>query len=122
MDQSKLKKLWLLAREGDEDAFAKIYDCYAEKIYRFIFLKVCSAVEAEQIAEEITQDVFVKLWKIGSDKQREVRNISALLFQIARFAVIDFYRSRGSERESLSLDDFENSLGTDNNLNINEAI
>jgi len=73
--------------------FGKIYDQYINKIYRFIFLKVNS----QEIAEDLTSEVFVRSW----DKFRtgeDIRNIQAFLYQVARNLVIDHYREKGESR------------------------
>ncbi len=101
MKEYKEKKLWIKVQKGDEKSFAKLYDLYIDKIYRFVFLKINNQTKAE----EIVQDVFLKLWKIGQDENREVRNLSALLYQIARFAVIDYYRAQNIKKETISIDE-----------------
>ncbi len=101
MKEYKEKKLWIKVQKGDEKSFAKLYDLYIDKIYRFVFLKINNQTKAE----EIVQDVFLKLWKISQDENREVRNLSALLYQISRFAVIDYYRSQNIKKETVSIDE-----------------
>ena len=78
------------AANGDEQAFASLYDTYLDSIYRFIYLRV----EDQQTAEDITSSVFLKAWE-KLDKYR-FRGIPfrAWLFRIARNAVIDHYRTR----------------------------
>jgi len=76
--------------------FGKIYDQYINKIYRFIFLKVNS----QEIAEDLTSEVFVRSWdkfRIGED----IQNIQAFLYQVARNLVIDHYRERDENRTIL---------------------
>lgn len=83
-------------RKGDTQSFAKVWDLFHEKIYRFIYLKV----PTRQDAEDITADTFLKTWHY----LREGKNISslqALLYTIARNLVVDFYRKRGTPPESL---------------------
>lgn len=72
------------------EQFSHIYDQYIEKIYRFVYLKVNS----QETAEDITSKVFLKGWE-SYKNQKEIRNISAFLYQIARNAVIDHYRDKG---------------------------
>lgn len=78
------------AIEGDEQAFAAIYDAYLEGIYRFVYIRV----EDHQTAEDITSTVFLKAWEnLSSYKPRGVP-FRAWLFRIARNSVIDHYRTR----------------------------
>ena len=90
--QSQLKEKWLLYElkvKKDPAAYGKLYDLYAEKIYRFIYFKVSSVADAE----DLTAEVFLKTWEhINSGK--EVRKFAGLLYRIARNKVVDFYRHR----------------------------
>ena len=101
MKEYKEKKLWIKVQKGDEKSFAKLYDLYVDKIYRFVFLKTNNQGKAE----EIVQDVFLKLWNIGQDENREVKNLAALLYQITRFAVIDYYRAQNIDKTVVSIDE-----------------
>ncbi len=83
-------------RKGDTDSFAPIYDFFNEKIYRFIYLKVPTA----QDAEDISAEVFLKLWQYVRE-QKKIKSLQALLYQIARNSVVDFYRKKGTHMESL---------------------
>ena len=78
-----------------QEQFSKIYDDYIEKIYRFVYLKVNS----QEAAEDITSKVFMRGWEAYQKQIRnskfEIRNSSAFLYQIARNAVVDYYRERG---------------------------
>ena len=69
--------------------FAKIYDKYIDKIYRFIFLKVSS----QEIAEDLASEVFMKGWR-KFKKGEEVKNPSAYLYQIARAEIANHYRGK----------------------------
>ena len=46
-------------QQGNERAFSKIYTMYSEAIYGIIY----SIVLDDDIAEEVLQDVFIKIWK-----------------------------------------------------------
>ena len=73
--------------------FVKIYDRYARQIYRFVYLKVSSPRDSE----DLTSEVFLRFWRNisenGSDK-RKIENPGALLYRIANNLVIDFYRKK----------------------------
>ncbi len=78
------------AAKGDNRAFGAIYELWAEHIYRFIYLKT----RDEDIAEDITAEVFLKVWKgIKTFKPKPEVKFSTWLFAIARNAVIDYYRT-----------------------------
>src|SRR3989344_7870005 len=81
--------------------FGKIYDKYIEKIYRFVFLKVSS----QEIAEDLTSEVFTRGWESFRQEKCDIKNIQAFLYQIARNLVIDHYRQKG-QAQLVSVDAF----------------
>lgn len=89
------------AKQGDENAFAFLFNMFSDRIYRFISYKVNVVAERE----DILQDVFVKAWK-GLPKYRvEELNFSAWLYKIALNSIIDFYRKQARKPESVELMD-----------------
>ena len=92
--------LYRIRAKNDPDAFGLVYDTYVRQIYRFIFFKVRSAEQAE----DLTSETFLKAWQYLKEK-REVTHLQALLYSIARHAVIDQYRRSACERGNVSLDD-----------------
>lgn len=76
----------------DPEVFGKLYDLYVDQIYRFIYFKVSSKEEAE----DLTGEVFLKTWQyINEMGAAAIDNLRAFLYQTARNTVIDFYRTRG---------------------------
>lgn len=71
--------------------FEKIYDKYIDKIYRFVFLKVSS----QEIAEDLTSEVFTRGWQSFQKENCDIKNPQAFLYQIARNLVVDHYRQKG---------------------------
>lgn len=69
--------------------FAKLYDKYVEKIYRFVFLKVSS----QEIAEDLTSLVFTKGWR-KFRKGEKIDNPPAYLYQIARAEIANHHREK----------------------------
>lgn len=101
--------LYRLEAHRDPDAFGELYDEYAPRIYRFIYFKVRSPEDAE----DLTAEVFLKAWNHISE-EREIHNFNALLYRIARNAVADYYR-QGNQQEILSL---EEKIETEENLQL----
>ncbi len=93
------KLLYRVRVHKDTEAFGKLYDQYVQKIYRFVFLKVSHAEEAEDIVSE----VFLKAWNYLTDVQREtdaeIKSFSGLIYTIARTSLIDFFRARARRKE-----------------------
>jgi len=92
MDSSKFQEKLLLIRlqKKDPEAFAQIYDLYVTPIYRFIYFKVSS----KQDAEDLTSEVFLKIWQYIAETDHTIENLRALLYRTARNLVIDTYRRK----------------------------
>ncbi len=94
--------LYRLQVKQDPEAYAKLYDAYVKQIYRFVYFKVSSHEEAE----DITSEVFLKAWHYIQEK-KEIKSFSGLLYRIARNAIIDLYRSKATKPESRLNEDVE---------------
>jgi RNA polymerase sigma-70 factor (ECF subfamily) len=85
-------------QSGDREAFEALYLRY----HRELFLYLLSVLRSPQSAEDVAQDVFVKLFhQIGSYRQQSPFN--HWLFRMARNAGIDRLR-REKVRRTTSLD------------------
>ena len=79
------------ARQGDEAAFAAIYDRYQKPIYGLVYRLMGNPEDAF----DITQDVFVKAYKgLGKLSPDLELNLSAWLHRIASNACMDVLRRR----------------------------
>lgn len=76
-------------QEESKTYFLETYDAYGSDIYRFCVLKVSS----KEVAEDITQEVFMRFWQ-SLREGTEFRNSRAMLYTIARNLVIDWYRKK----------------------------
>lgn len=65
--------------DGDERAFTQLYNAYKNELTQFIvrFVKI------PQIAEDISQEVFIKIWQ-NHTRLQEVDSFKAYLFITAR--------------------------------------
>lgn len=84
------KVLLLRLKKKDPEAFSQIYDLYVTPIYRFIYFKVAS----RQDAEDLTSEVFLRIWQYITETEESIENLKALLYKTARNLVIDSYRQR----------------------------
>ncbi|MEW6717233.1 MAG: sigma-70 family RNA polymerase sigma factor [Chloroflexota bacterium] len=80
------------AQADDENAFARLYDAYLARIYRYVYFRVTD----DQIAEDITSQVFLKAWENLKRYQIGSSPFVSWLYRIARNAVIDHYRTHRS--------------------------
>lgn len=78
--------------DNPKKQFGKIYDCYVEKIYRFISLKVSSS----EIAEDLASETFLRSWKAFEKDSESIENPQAFLYQVARNLLADFYRNKNN--------------------------
>lgn len=90
--------LFKVRNRKDPEAFGKIYDAYASRIYRFLYFKVPTVEEAQ----DLTSETFLRLWQYLQEG-KPVKNLGALAYQIARNLAIDFYRAR-ADRATASAD------------------
>ncbi|MFA5792600.1 MAG: sigma-70 family RNA polymerase sigma factor [Candidatus Gracilibacteria bacterium] len=89
--QFDIDAIILSAKEGDKDAFAKIYDIYFDPIYRYVYFRA-PAIEADDLVEVI----FIKAWmNLEKYEKRDVQ-FSAWLFKIAHNTLIDHLRTHRS--------------------------
>lgn len=79
-----------LAQAGNQETFARLYDAYIERIYRYVYFRVAD----EELAEDITSQVFLKVWEKLHTYQAGQSPFMAWLYRIAHNAVIDYYRTR----------------------------
>lgn len=105
MGKIEEKLLLYKVKKNDKQAFIKAYDLYVDQLYRFIYFKVGSREEAEDLCSA----VFLKTWNyILANSLRDERTLKALLYKVARNLIIDHYR-KNNARETVSLD-HENAL------------
>lgn len=93
IDPGTLKRV----SEGDEQAFRIIFDRYRVKLFYFI----SNLVNSEATAEELVQEVFVRLWT-SRTKLAEVENLDSYIFVTARNRTLDYIRSTITERNMKS--------------------
>lgn len=72
--------------------FLESFDMYSDAIFRFCVLKTSS----KEIAEDLTQETFMRYWQ-SLRRGSEITNARSFLYTIARNLVIDWYRKHKSE-------------------------
>jgi RNA polymerase sigma-70 factor (ECF subfamily) len=99
-------------RGGSKEAFRLLFDELGPKIHAFAF----SYLKNEADAEELLQDVFLKLWEIRSSLDSS-RNIKSLLFKICINLIYDFIRRKNIEQAYLEYSGRNNSVNVENTWN-----
>lgn len=82
------------------DSLADMYSTYFLRIYNYVYYRVGNSYDAE----DITSQIFIKLFSKLEYYQENKAPLSAWIFSIARNTVTDYYRSR-SRQTSIALDD-----------------
>ena len=96
-----MNKLIQQAQAGNKQAFGQLYDEFADRIFRFILLKV----GGKQQAEDILQETFIKAWQALPKYKVDGGNFSAWLYKIAGNTVTDYYRKIYRRPETLELNE-----------------
>jgi len=75
--------------QRDLDAFQVLYETHLDTVYRYVYYKVGNG----QLAEDLTQHIFMKAWEAIHRYQWRELPFQHWLLRLARNAVIDHYRS-----------------------------
>ena len=86
---NKQKYLIRLLQKKDKKAISLLYDNYASSLYGII-LKI---VRSEELAEDVLQDAFIKIWKNGPSYNEKRGSLFTWMLNIARNTAIDKTRS-----------------------------
>ena len=81
-------------KDGSEKAFKKIYEHYLNDIFSYSL----ALVRSEEAAEEIVQEVFLRLWLNAETLVPEL-SLRSYLFTIARNLSFDFLRKAANSRK-----------------------
>jgi len=88
------KQLLLQVASGDKEAFGRLYDLYAPRLFRFIRIKV----KSQALAEDLSSEMFLKVYEYLMDKENKVEeSFQALLYRVARNLIADYYRKKSSQ-------------------------
>ena len=95
--------------KGDEKAFVELFDHYRDKIYG-VALKL---TRTATLAEEIVEDVFLKIWLKRADLLK-IENFSAYLFIITRNHVYRSLKQIANNYQTVELIENSQSIASDN--------
>lgn len=109
MDTDQINALVKQTQTGDQAAFAALYDEFAQRLYAYIRLKVTDTEKAE----DILQDVFLKVWQGCRKLQIKDLNFSAWLYKVTANTVNDFYRAKYREPQTVPLEEAKEVAGLD---------
>ncbi|MHB1134285.1 MAG: RNA polymerase sigma factor [Chloroflexota bacterium] len=98
MGEKEVESLAAKAAAGDDEAFGQLYERYLDNIYRYVYYRVGSSAEAE----DLTQRIFFKTWEAMGRFHPNGTPFVAWLMRIAHNALVDHWRTR---KETHRLDD-----------------
>jgi RNA polymerase sigma-70 factor (family 1) len=73
--------------QGDEPSFNALYRAYS----RPLFLRVVNMIKSEDDAQEIIQELFIKLWE-NRDSINTIKSFQSYIFTIANNLVYNYFR------------------------------
>jgi len=76
-----------LIKEGDETAFEKIYNKYSQ----ILSIKLVQILKSEDLAQDVLQDVFIKIWEMRAEIRPEL-SFSSFLHKMATNMSYNVYR------------------------------
>ncbi len=97
MTPNKEHNLLRRLSEGDETAFRELFESYYPRVRTF----VACIVKEERTAEDVAQDLFVKIWERRESFGREVASFGGYIYRMARNAALNEIR----RTVNLNLDD-----------------
>jgi RNA polymerase sigma-70 factor (ECF subfamily) len=84
-----------LLKDGDEKGLEVLYQNYSKALYNVIF----QIVRSDEIAEEVLQDGFLKIWKNAQSYDKSKGTIFTWMLNICRNIAIDKTRSKDFKNE-----------------------
>ncbi len=74
--------------QSNEQKFLDFYDKNVMKIYRYVYFRVGS----QEAAQDLSSEAFTKTWQYLINGNRQIENLSALIYQICRNLISDHFR------------------------------
>ncbi len=101
-------ELVLALKAKDRNAFGYLYDHYCKALFGVID----RIVQSQEIANDVLQESFVKIWKNIDSYSNEKGSIYTWMLNVCRNMAIDAIRSKNYKNESQnqSIDDYVNTI------------
>ncbi|MBL7782254.1 MAG: RNA polymerase sigma-70 factor [Saprospiraceae bacterium] len=100
-DEQHLPLLQEQAAAGDTAAFRQIFLLFFERLQRFAF----SIIKSEEGAVEVTDDVFVKLWR-NKQTLPDIKNLRIYLYAATKNNALNYLSSQKSGKKTTLETDF----------------
>ena len=102
-----VRELVLKAGRGNLESFENLVFIFEKPIFGYFLY----SIGRKEDAEDLTQEVFIKVYKNLKSLDPNL-NFKAWLFKIASNTLIDWWRKRGEERELFLIDDKDSNFET----------
>lgn len=99
-DQQHLIELLKATAIGDRKAFEQLYQATSAKL----FAVSLQLLRRHDWAEDLLQDVFIKVWHNASDYHTEKGTVMTWMISITRYRALDLLKSRHMKAEFIELD------------------
>lgn len=108
------------AKQGDKESLAAIFDQYADRLYRYVFIRIRDQAKSEDLVSVIFIKILEHIHKLDPSK-----NFEAWMFTIARNALIDSLRKNrfvvANEMIDIAADDHDHEDHADNEIMVEEV-
>jgi RNA polymerase sigma-70 factor (ECF subfamily) len=94
-DVASLEDLLAASARGDEQAFGSLYDQTSSRVYGMVLRVIRDAAQAA----EVTQDIYLELWRQSARFDRSKSALMPWLLMIAHRRAVDRVRSAQSSTE-----------------------
>ena len=111
---SNEKELVIALKSKNRDAFTYLYDNYSYALFGVIK----KVIEAEEIANDVLQESFVKIWKNISSYDPSKGSIFTWMLNICRNAAIDEARSKNFRKstQNQNIEDYVSVVDSENKV------
>ncbi len=99
-DESDIQALIKRIQQGESDLFGQIFDIFADRIFRFVYLKIGDRENAKDLASETFLGAFQS---VNRYKPQSNTKFSTWLFSIAHKKIVNYYRWQ-KNRKTISLE------------------
>lgn len=110
MEQEILLPLLCGTAQGDKQDFARLYQLTSGQVYAVV-LKM---LQNTALAEEATQDAYIKVWHNAASYQRGKGTVLTWIVSIARYRALDLMRYHKVRKEEVLEDNDHHPGGNDN--------
>lgn len=90
-----------LAKNGEVEAFGELYVRYVAVVFRYIY----SHSDNRQDAEDLTEEVFLRVWRTISNYREQGVPFAAYLYHIARNIMVDHHRRNRNVSQDILIGD-----------------